>query len=103
MSDRINIAKNLTLYAELKDRIRKLEWQGAVDRSTCTWCGTIHARRMNTLCPLTIAEAKLAAIEKLPEKWMQRAVDRDWDSAESCAWNNAADELQAKLKQEDSP
>lgn len=49
---------------EAADRIKELEAQGAVDRATCRWCGTIHARKMNILCPLTIAEAKLAAVKE---------------------------------------
>ena len=49
-------------------RIKELE----LEAKKCKWCGVPHERGMNTLCPLTIAEARLEAAGNLVGYWRQR-------------------------------
>ena len=38
-----------------------------IEADTCKWCGVIHERGMNTLCPLTIAETQLEKVRGISE------------------------------------
>lgn len=54
----------LDVRAELIRMVDNLEQSLRFEKQTCHWCGAIHKRGQNTLCPLTIAEARVAELEE---------------------------------------
>lgn len=67
-------------------RIEELE-------KSCKWCGAIHERGQNTLCPFTIAEREIKSLEE--EK---KAIILNLSSASRRGLHNRIEELEGTLK-----